>query len=96
MFSMADMSLTNEVFILLQGNAALYIGTEMDRFTLEAGKFYNVRCSIWHTITLESDACAAILENDNTGAHNTVYYSSKKPEVSDNAMPHGVEKGNGR
>ena len=38
---------TDEVFILLQGEAVLHIGMEKERCPMEIGKIYNVLCGEW-------------------------------------------------
>lgn len=68
---------TDEVFILLVGNASLYIGKdgkEMTEYRLEPGKLYNVKCGTWHAISMEKGAKVAVVENRDTSAHNTEYY----------------------
>lgn len=62
---------TDEVFILLQGNASLHIGIEMEKYPLEIGKLYNVKRGIWHCITLDEGAKVAVVENDDTDDENT-------------------------
>lgn len=68
---------TDEVFILLQGVAALHVGTDMQKVPMEIGKVYNVKCGEWHAISMMPDAKVAIIENDNTSPHNTEYFYFK-------------------
>lgn len=67
-------SKTDEVFILLNGNAVLYIGRDMDKIQLEPGKLYNVKCGTWHAISMEKETKVAVIENRDTSPQNTEYY----------------------
>ena len=49
-------NLTDEVFILVQGKAALLIGENCERVEMEPLKYYNVRAGIWHNIVVSKDA----------------------------------------
>ena len=69
---------TDEVFILLQGNATLHIGKELKRYPMEMGKFYNVKRGEWHSITMEEGAKVAIIENDDTNDSNSEKYFFKE------------------
>ena len=64
---------TDEVFILLEGEAVLHIGEEKKRFPMEIGKLYCVKCGEWHCISMKPGAKAAVIENDDMGAANTEY-----------------------
>lgn len=69
---------TDEVFVLLEGNANLYIGDgdetigEIKKYSLEPGKAFNVRAGSWHTCETLENAKILIVENRNTGDANTV------------------------
>ena len=65
---------TNEIFILLQGEACLYIGMELKRIPMETGKIYNVKLGEWHTISMIPNTKVAIIENEDTGPENTEYH----------------------
>jgi mannose-6-phosphate isomerase-like protein (cupin superfamily) len=65
--------LTDEVFVLLEGEATLVIGEECEECQMEANKIYNVKKDVWHHIILSFDARVLIVENDNTGIENTEY-----------------------
>lgn len=69
---------TDEVFILIKGEATLHIGMEMERFPMELGKFYNVKRGEWHCITMKEGAKVAIIENDDTGDSNSEQYYLKE------------------
>ena len=72
---------TDEVFILLSGEAVLHIGKELKRYRLEAGKIYNVKCGEWHCITMKPGAKVAIVENDDTSNVNTENYFLKRDKL---------------
>lgn len=65
---------SDEVFVLLEGEAVLHVGMERTRVPLETGKFYNVRHGEWHAISLTPGSKVAIVENDGTGVENSEYY----------------------
>ncbi len=65
--------LTDEVFVLLRGNAALYIGEDRTLFPMETGKIYNVKKGTWHNLCMEHGAQVLIVENDNTSRVNSEY-----------------------
>jgi len=63
--------LTDEVFVLLEGNAILI--SDREKYLMEAGKIYNVKAGIWHAISVSRDAKVLIVENENTCIDNTEY-----------------------
>ena len=65
--------LTDEVFVLLEGEATLIIGEKCEECRMEAGRIYNVKKDVWHHIIVSHDARVLIVENDNTGIENTEY-----------------------
>ena len=65
---------TDEIFVLLQGEATLHIGKEMRPYPMEIGKFYNVNCGEWHCISMKAETKVAIIENDDTNDENTERY----------------------
>ncbi len=70
---------TDEVFVLLHGRGVLIIGGNSDQVdsvqpqTMELGELYNVKRNAWHTILLNHDASVLIVENQDTGKHNSEY-----------------------
>ena len=70
---------TDEVFVLLNGQAVLILGGRGERSegaypkNMEIGKIYNVKRSVWHTILLSRDASVLIVENRDTGGQNSEY-----------------------
>lgn len=65
--------LTDEVFVLLSGKAALLLGEAGRIVHMEPGKIYNVKKGAWHAIKVTPDAKVLIVENHNTSADNTQY-----------------------
>jgi mannose-6-phosphate isomerase-like protein (cupin superfamily) len=70
---------TDEVFVLLKGQGTLLIGgcgQQVDGIypqEMEIGSLYNVRCNTWHTILLSQDASVLLVEERETGDHNSEY-----------------------
>jgi hypothetical protein len=70
---------TDEVFVLQQGQAVLFIGegepnvTKLTAFKMEPFKMYNVRQAAWHTICMSRDANVLLVENRNTARENSQY-----------------------
>lgn len=64
---------TDEVFILSDGEATLYIGEERQRIKMEKGVFYNVKKATWHGITTKPGAYVIIVENDDVAVSNSEY-----------------------
>ena len=63
--------LTDEVFVLLEGEAFLLIGEENKVCPMDKGRIYNVKKAVWHTICVSRDALVLIVENADTSAANT-------------------------
>lgn len=59
-------SLTDEDFILLNGEASLFIGEELKETIMKSGFIYNIPKNTWHTISLSKDATVLVFENANT------------------------------
>ncbi len=72
---------TDEVFVLLNGRGALIMGGNgaeaagICEQMLESGKVYNIKRLAWHTILLSRDATVLLVENRDTGKHNSEYAS---------------------
>lgn len=70
---------TDEVFVLLAGQAVLFMGegdpevTQLHPQVMEPGKMYNVKRNAWHTNVLSRDASILLIENRDTGTANTEY-----------------------
>lgn len=65
--------LTDEVFVLLEGEAELVAGRGAESVPLETGKLYNVRQGVWHALLLSRDAKVLIVEERETSRENTEY-----------------------
>ena len=74
---------TDEVFVLLDGEAVLYIADEalkVTEYKMERGILYNVRRAEWHAITLSHDALVMVVENADTTTENSDYvYPDGRP-----------------
>jgi len=72
---------TDEVFVMLKGQGILFLGEGALRVehlysqVLEAGKVYNVKRGVWHTVVLSRDGSVLIVENRNTSRENSEYSS---------------------
>jgi len=73
---------TDEVFILLQGEACLYIGADKKQYKMEPGKIYIVKCGEWHCISMTGNSKVAIIENNGTGPDNSEYQYYKTGEIT--------------
>lgn len=65
---------TDEVFILLQGQAAFYLESEgqpLRVVELKPGLIYNVTKGTWHNLLATRDAALAIVENRDTDKFDT-------------------------
>ena len=72
---------TDEVFMLLEGEAALIIGLDKNVIPMEKHKIYNVRCGVWHNIKVSKDAKVFIVENDDTTVQNSEYINFDIPII---------------
>ena len=64
---------SDEVFILLCGEATLHIGVKSERHAMLPGMVYNVKRGEWHAITMIPGTKVAIIENDDTCEANTEF-----------------------
>lgn len=68
---------SDEVFVLLSGNCALFTGgngdsiDEIDAIAMEPLQLYNVKKGTWHTHTLDKEATVLIVENQDTSDLNS-------------------------
>src|SRR4030042_685614 len=85
---------TDEVFVLLEGQATLILGGNSERVEriqvqdLAISTLYNVKQNTWHTILLSQDASILIVENRNTGEDNTEYFTLSR-EIKDEIISLG-------
>ena len=72
---------TDEVFILIKGEAVLLLGEGEDKIRkihsqkMEQGKIYNIKKAVWHSVLISRDGSILIVENQNTGTGNSDYVS---------------------
>lgn len=60
---------TDEVFVLLEGNATLY--TDEEECAMVPNALYNIPKGVWHHIVVSEDATVLVVENSNTTKENT-------------------------
>ncbi len=70
---------TDEVFILIKGEAALVVGSQTDdglaleTLRMEPGVTYNIPSGVWHTIVTAPGMQVMIVERDNTHQDDVVH-----------------------
>lgn len=64
---------TDEVFILLEGTASLFMGEDAVETQMEKFCSYIVKKGAWHNIAVSEDAKVLIVENADTGKSNSEY-----------------------
>lgn len=64
-------NLTDETFVLLSGEATLFVGEKAERVKMAPLKFYNVRAGIWHNIAVTPGTRVLVAENADTSRDNT-------------------------
>lgn len=76
-FSMLERhNCTDEVFVLVKGQATLYVADENIKVTaheMEQGAVYNVKKGEWHHIVVSRDALVMVVENSDTTRENSDY-----------------------
>ncbi len=88
---------TDEVFILLEGRAALILGgnslavATLQRQDMECCKLYNVKQNAWHTVVLNRDASILIVENQDTGEANSEYFTLSEEQKQEIMQIGGCE-----
>ena len=60
---------TDEVFVLLEGTAILYV--ESETVEMKKGTLYTASKGEWHHIIVSKDAAVLVVENSNTSKENT-------------------------
>ncbi len=79
---------TDEVFVLLSGQAILFIGGNAARIAtlepliMQPGKLYNVKRNTWHNVILSGDATILLVENQNTCRENSEYVDLNETQRS--------------
>jgi ureidoglycolate hydrolase len=77
---------TDEVFVLLNGRAILFLneendgGASMHAVEMEPSKIYNVKKSVWHTVVKTKGTKILIVENSDTATHNSSYRKLSEEE----------------
>ena len=74
-------NLTDETFVLLEGEATLLVGEKPERLPLVPLRYYNVRAGIWHNIIVKPGTRVLVAENADTSKDNTDYLDLKTGEV---------------
>ncbi len=67
---------TDEAFILVKGDATLYIADKdinVTEYKMEQGALYNVPKGEWHHIVVSRDALVVVVENSDTSSENSDY-----------------------
>jgi len=69
---------TDEVFVLLEGQCILFIGTpdedgtfSIETISMKPLKLYNIRQGVYHSHTLSPNASVLVVENQDTTAANS-------------------------
>ena len=65
---------TDEVFVLLRGNATIYTLDEQNKLVetpMLADKIYVVEKATWHHVQVQENASLFVVENSNTNKDNT-------------------------
>ena len=75
---------TDEVFVLLAGQADLYVSDQeipetFTVFHLEPLQAYVVKRKTWHAMVTHEGTRLFVTENAGTGRHNSEYYQTKLP-----------------
>lgn len=66
-------NLTDEVFILVEGEAMLIVSEEMVCVPMQKNKIYNIKAGVWHNVKVSHDVKIIIVENSDTSKANTDY-----------------------
>ena len=69
--------LTDEAFILLEGDATLITGEDLKETKMEPHKVYNIPKAEWHHIITTPGTRVLIVENEETGPMNSEYMDVK-------------------
>ena len=64
---------TDEVFVLLEGEATLIIGEELNKIEMEKNKVYNIPKGVWHHIFTKEGTKVLIVENEDTCDENSEF-----------------------
>ncbi len=70
---------TDEVYVLLEGEATLMVGDDRKLYKMEKNKIYNIKKGIWHGSAQTRDSKLLIVENQNTTKENTDFIYFDEP-----------------
>ncbi|OGS27847.1 MAG: hypothetical protein A2297_06715 [Elusimicrobia bacterium RIFOXYB2_FULL_48_7] len=80
---------TDEVFVLLNGKCAMIAGgngqkpwDKLKIVPMKQGVCYNFPKNAWHGALMKKNSKILIVENRDTGDHNTKYFYLTKPQVT--------------
>ena len=65
---------SDEIFVLIDGEATLIIGKDMKEIKMKKNKVYNIKKGAWHNIYMSEDANILLVENTDTGEENSEYW----------------------
>jgi mannose-6-phosphate isomerase-like protein (cupin superfamily) len=68
---------TDEVFVLLCGQATLITELEKTETPMEIGKLYNVKLGAWHALFMEKGSKVLIVEEHSTCEENSEFHYFK-------------------
>ena len=79
--------LTDEAFALLSGKAALIThGAAYEYTVMQSGVVYNIPKGLLHNILVSDDATVIIMENADTGKHNSEYEDFNAADIPADVM----------
>ena len=64
---------TDEVFVLLEGEATLVVGEELSKIEMQPYKVYNIPKGVWHHIFTKEGTKVLIVENEDTCDENSEF-----------------------
>ena len=74
---------TDEVFMLLEGEATLVVGMDLERIDMEQHKVYNIPKGVWHHVMTKPETRIFIVENADTDVDNSEYFHIKEKRIID-------------
>lgn len=80
-------NLTDELFVLLQGNCTLVSGEEsgqglkLNALKMKPNQVYNIPSKLWHTAVMEVGTKMILIEDVSTGMENSDIYHLNAEEI---------------
>ena len=81
---------TDEVFILTEGKCILFLADveeakiiKIHAINMEPNRLYNVKMGVYHSHTLSKDAHVIVVENQDTGSHNSASISLDQTQIEE-------------